>query len=236
MTISSTASPIAHLASAVADRLQPGELGVVAARAGVGKTACLVQLALTDLLAERAVLHVALDSPVRDVQSWYDRILDEAFRRGYFESDVTSSDLRLSIERHRHIHSYLQQGFTAERLEEAVSLMAEVMDFRPLTVVLDGFPFAIASQDSVTELRRLAAEQGFRLWLSVLTHRHEREDPDKGLPQGLSPFADSLDIVLRLAPDGAKMRLTVLRDHGEAGTLEAGLTLDPASLLVTSES
>lgn len=234
MTTPSTASPLEHLALAVADRLKPGELGVVAARAGVGKTACLVQIALTDLLAERPVLHVALDTPVRDVQSWYDRLLEEACRRGFFPEGTTLADLRLSLERHRHIHSYLQQGFTAERLAEAVSLMAEVMDFRPHTVVVDGFPFEIARQDAVADLRRLAADRGFCLWLTALTHRHEHADPETGLPPAVAPFADTLDLVLRLAPEGAQMRLTVLRDHGQGGEEEAGLALDPASLLVTS--
>jgi replicative DNA helicase len=51
-------------------RLQPGDVGIIGARAGVGKTACLAQIALADLVAGHAVLHVALDATVAHVREW----------------------------------------------------------------------------------------------------------------------------------------------------------------------
>lgn len=235
MTTPETPSPLDRLAAAVAARLKPGELGLVAARAGVGKTACLVQLALTELLAERPVLHVALDSPVRDVQGWYDRLLEEALRRGYLPGRTTLTDLRLQLERHRHIHSYLQRGFTAARLEEALALMEEVMDFRPHAVVVDGFPFEVARPDAVAALRDVARARSFRIWLSALTHRHEPEDSGTGLPQAVAPFVGTVDLVLRLGPEGERVLLTLPGAAAGTGPADApALALDPATQLVTS--
>ena len=48
-----------------------GGFGAVLARAGVGKTALLVQLALNMMLRGRKVLHVSLLDPVNKVDLWY---------------------------------------------------------------------------------------------------------------------------------------------------------------------
>ena len=50
------------------DILPEGGLGAVIARAGVGKTAILVQLALNTLLKGKNVLHISLNDPVKKVR------------------------------------------------------------------------------------------------------------------------------------------------------------------------
>ena len=54
-----------------------GNLGVVMAPAGVGKTACLVHIGLDDLMRERDVLHVALGQTLEHVSACYDALFDE---------------------------------------------------------------------------------------------------------------------------------------------------------------
>lgn len=222
-------SPLEALHARIGQRLAPGELGVVAARAGVGKTACLVQLALADLCAGRAVLHVALDLPVHEVRGWYDRIHREAGRRDWVD---TSDSRRLALERARHIHSYLQQGFTADRLSEALDFLADVMEFTPQLAVIDGFPFELASEESVAALQAVAKERQLPLWLTALTHRHEPPDEATGLPRAVAPFAEHLDVVTELAAEGEQVRLRLVRDHDEATPEDPALVLDPATLLV----
>ena len=51
--------------------LSPGDFGAILARAGVGKTALLVQIALNTLLSGKNVLHVSLNDPVDKVTLWY---------------------------------------------------------------------------------------------------------------------------------------------------------------------
>ena len=53
------------------DLLPEGGFGVVLARAGVGKTALLVQLALNAMLRDIDVLHISLSEPVKKVTLWY---------------------------------------------------------------------------------------------------------------------------------------------------------------------
>ena len=57
------------------DILGRGEFGALTARAGVGKTSFLVQLALDKMLRGRNVLHISIDEPVEKVCLCYeDRI------------------------------------------------------------------------------------------------------------------------------------------------------------------
>ena len=53
-------SPLRILERSIHGGLGKGKLGVVMARAGTGKTACLVQLGLDDLMRDKNVLHIAL--------------------------------------------------------------------------------------------------------------------------------------------------------------------------------
>jgi len=49
----------------------PGRLAMILARAGVGKTAFLVDVGIDALLAGQKVLHISLDSTVEKVRTWH---------------------------------------------------------------------------------------------------------------------------------------------------------------------
>lgn len=226
-------NPLHLLDDSIRGLLCPGCLGVVAARAGVGKSTLLTHIALAELLEDRAVLHVCLDHPVADVRSCYDRMFDEASRHGLLEG---SDAHRMALERKRHIHSYLRQGFTAEKLDEALQFLGDVMDFSPRTVVIDGFPLEVASHDAVQRLREVARASETRIWLTALTHRHEPIDPDLGLPKPVAGFAGLIDVVLNLAPEGDQVLLTLLKAGDDAAPKPLPLVLDPATNLLTRQT
>ncbi len=58
------------------DILDSGQFGAVLARAGVGKTAFLVQLSLNALLRGKNVLHISLTDPVDKVSLWYKEVFN----------------------------------------------------------------------------------------------------------------------------------------------------------------
>lgn len=225
-------NPLHLLDGSIRGLLCPGCLGVVAARAGVGKSTLLTHIALAELMEDRAVLHVCLDHPVADVRSCYDRMFDEASRHGLLDGSDTQ---RMALERQRHIHSYLRQGFTAEKLDEALQFLGDVMDFSPRTVVIDGFPLEVASHEAVERLREVARASETRVWLTALTHRHEPIDPAVGVPKPLDGFADLLDVVLNLAPEGDQVLLTLLRATNDDAPKPLPLVLDPATNLLTRQ-
>ena len=62
----------------IAHGLGPGELGMVMAGAGVGKTAFLIHIALGELQAGRHVVHIALGQTLDNVQMIYETLLSGA--------------------------------------------------------------------------------------------------------------------------------------------------------------
>ena len=65
-------SPVRVLEASIHGGLGTGNIGVIIARNGVGKTAFLVGMALDDLMRGQKVLHVSLEHPTDKVRAYYE--------------------------------------------------------------------------------------------------------------------------------------------------------------------
>lgn len=215
----------ANVTKALRHGAEVGTVAVVAARAGVGKSVCLVQIALDELLADNAVLHVSLDSPVSHVRRRYDEV--------YERTSIVHPEYeqRLRVEQLRHIHSYVDGTFTAEKLVSSVTFMREHMELAPHLAVIDGVDFESAEGRHLTELKGAAAELNVEVWLSALIHREDAPYPDDQPPPPLNRFSESFDVVFRLDPD--PLEIGVRRwQRGRDRWTDVGVRLDPASMLL----
>lgn len=209
-----------------------GQLGLVMARAGVGKTAFLVGIGIDALLSGQKVLHVALERSVDKIRNWYDDILLEMLRR---EKKLEHwAALQLEIERHRHIHTYVGHSFSVERLWQAVELLRDAMEFVPDVIILDRMELEGFDPALVEGAKTLATEIGAELWMACRTHR----DGPKGKPGHLPPpadrFEDSVDLAFRLDPYDAKIRLHVVKDQQQMLGRDLNIVLDPQTLLLVT--
>ena len=76
-------SPLRIFENSIHGGLGRGNIGVVVARHGIGKTAFLVGVALDDVMRGKKVLHVALNKTVDHVREFYDELfLDLAHSAG----------------------------------------------------------------------------------------------------------------------------------------------------------
>ena len=107
-------SPIRILERCCRGGLALGELGVVMARAGVGKTAFLVQVGLDAAMRKQPVLHVALGQDLEHVQSWYDALFDDLAQTTSLED---REQVRLDVNAHRVIQASADTAFGHERLD-----------------------------------------------------------------------------------------------------------------------
>jgi hypothetical protein len=221
-------NPLRLMGYETEDILSPGGFGAVLARAGLGKTAILVQLALDSLLHSKNVLHISLADPVRKVCLWY----EEVFRNVADHYDIPQTDHTWeTILSHRLIMTFNIDSFSVPKLEERLTDLAEQAIFLPRVVLIDGFRFDEAeARKSLPDLKKLAENNGLHVWFSVRTHRHQPPGPD-GIPPSLSDVTGLFNVIFQLQPDGKEIRLIDLKG-GNAHPEASPLLLDPSTMLI----
>lgn len=223
-------NPLRLLEAADTEILAPGSFGAVLARAGVGKTALIVQIALNTLLRQKNVLHISLNEPVGKVTLWYQEVFEGLAQQYQVPQIDQLWDVVLP---HRFIMTFRVEGFSAPKLEERLTDLTTQNIFIPHMIIIDGLPFDADVRDELQALKSLAARQGLPVWFTITIHRHEAPAED-GLPVQLSPVQDLFDSAILLQPTDTAIRLNVLKGH-QSTPEEALLTLDPATMLLQSQ-
>jgi len=210
----------------------PGKLALVLGRAGVGKTAFIVGIGIDALLSCQKVLHISLERTVDKVRTWYDDLLMEMLRR---EKKLEHwAAIQLEVERHRHIHTYVDGSFSNERFRQALDLLRDAMDFSPDVVILDRLDTDELKPETIEGLRVIAGEVGAELWMAFRTHRDDPK-PDPGhLPVGARDFEDCVDLAFSLDPHNNRIRLRVIKDQDQVVDKDLNILLNPKTLLLRS--
>lgn len=223
-------NPLRRLGFESDDVLSPGSLGAVTARAGVGKTSFIVQLALNAMLRNKRVLHISLDTPIKKVTVWY-RELAKRLLEGMAGADkVMAAQLWEAMLPYRFILTMQLDGFSVPRLEERLRDLTEQNIFSPDLLVVDGLPFDETSAGMLADLLPLIEEHGLYAWFSVKTHRHETPTPD-GLPAQLAGIDHLFEAIIQLLPEGSDVRVRSLKG-GDTSLTAPALGIDASTLLL----
>jgi hypothetical protein len=212
------------------DILDTGQFGAVLARAGVGKTAFLVQLSLNALLRGKNVLHISLTDPVNKVSLWYKEVFN-LIAEQYQVQQI--NELWQSVLPHRFIMTFRVEGFSVPKLQERLADLTEQNIFTPQMIIVDGFPFDESVTQSLNEFKAMVAKQGMHAWFTVRTHRHETPEAD-GTPQQLAHVSDLFEIAIQLLPVGKEVHVKAIKG-GESFSRHLDLKLDPSTMLLTSQ-
>lgn len=220
-------NPLHQLGLTADESLPDGAFGAVLARAGIGKTAFLVQIALHTMLRDRNVLHISLEDPVDKVDLWYREVFHLLAQERQLQA---SSRLWDDLLPHRFIMTFKVEGFSVPTLKERMTdLMAQGI-FHPFTLIVDGLPFEGDVRRQLEALKALAAELDVRCWFTARTHRHEPPTPD-GLPIQLAPVQDLFEVAVQLLPQGEDIHIRVLK--GLAGPMHTPeVRFDPSTMLI----
>ena len=224
-------SPLRVFEGSIHGGLGAGNLGVVVARHGVGKTAFLVDIALDDLMRGRRVLHVTIGRTIDHVREYYDEIFHDLAESTGLED---AQEVRREIETHRHIKAYLKDTFSVEHLRAHIAMLREVMGFVPVAIVMDGYEFAQASLEDVQALAAIAEQLKCEFWMTAHTHHTDPRD-DRGIPEPVSHLAEAFAVIVHMAADGKAVHLRVLKDHDNPDVRDLALALDPTTMLLRQE-
>ena len=217
-------SPMRLLEKGLHGGLGSGNLGLVIAGAGVGKTAFLVCVGLDALLRGGQVMHVSLDHTVSHVRTYYDTLFEDLAAGAHLEDEAV---IHAEIDRRRSIRAYPRASFTAAKLREAVKIESEA-GARPTLVIVEGFDFDAAEPDEVREFKALARELDAEMWHSMASEEERTAD----VPASLDGVSDALGVVVALEPDGDHVALRALKDHDNPDLSALRVHLDPRTLLL----
>ena len=223
-------NPLRALGYEEEDVIPEGGMGCVLARSGTGKTAFLVQMAFHGMFRGKNVLHLSFENPVQKVCLWYEEMFHEIVTR-YNVHD--SSILWSEILPRRFIFSFSSDENAVDCLEKKITEMRTQNLFAPQTVVVDGFPFDASHHELLKKIKTIAVENGFHVWFSVRTHRHEQKDAG-GIPPQMEGIDELFDVIVGLQSAESQVQLIPIKGSGpiERGRKERPLYLDPATMLI----
>jgi hypothetical protein len=224
-------SPLRLLEKGLHGGLGPGNLGLVLAGPGVGKTSFLVGVALDDLLRGKPVLHVALDHTVSHVRVFYDTVFEDLAATTHL---ANAKAVHAEIDRLRRIRAYSPGAFDAKRLREALDLEAG-LGARPELIVVDGLDVAQRSREELAQWGAVARASEAEIWISAPVG----SERIPSLPEPLRPVEDLFGVILALEPEGAghpgghdAVALRALKDHDSPDLAALHVALDPKTLLL----
>ncbi len=201
-------------------------LGLVMARAGLGKTAILVQIALDSMLRGNRLLHVAIGQSIEKTRDRYDDILAKLV--GELDEETSTE-----ISRQRMIMTFKEQVFSRTMLEERLKDLIQQDVFKPDCLIIDGYEFNENSRQAMEELKQLMADLGISvIWFSAVRHRDDDRVSADGVPAPCHTIDDLFEVVLLINPQDEVMKLDILRCaycEVEPGTT---LLLDPSTMMI----
>jgi len=189
--------------------LGPGELGMVMAGAGVGKTAFLIHFALGELQAGKDVVHIALGQNLDSVHQRYETLVPKT-------GDID----RTALFRRRAIQAFSDRRLAAERLEKTLQTFRQHLQIEPASILIDGIDFQHQPADWFSECKVLAKSAGAHLWFSK---KISRRAPDLSVP-------GPIDLAVSLEPEQGCVQARLLKMFDEPPPEGPVLWMAPSTL------
>ena len=201
-------------------------MGLVMARAGLGKTAILVQFALDCMLLGNKVLHVSIGEGVDKTRAWYDDILS-------LLTDGEKIESIPEVMKNRMIMTFKESSFSKAKLEERLDDLVQQNIYKPECLIIDGYDFDNNDKKSLEELRDFMNERGLKMiWFSAVIHRGDQTGQSGRCSCPCHEVDSLFDTVLLIKPEGDAMKLDILKCDSCSVDPGTTLMLDPSTMLI----
>lgn len=194
-------SPIRYFEKATSANLKAGEMGLITAKKGLGKTSLLVQFGIDSLLNDKALVHVSFDQQSSNVIAWYSSILAEIAKK----KNINLYDVNEEIVKNRTILNFNQETFT---LPKVVNTLKALKDggINISSIVVDGLSLDKISKDDVDCFAKFIKSEKMIAWFSFTSEASDLNstlDKDK-----INSFAT----VGHLYAEGKELILNILKN------------------------
>ncbi|MBO5137497.1 MAG: hypothetical protein J6B81_03250 [Spirochaetaceae bacterium] len=217
-------SPIRCFDKATGGGLKAGEMGLLTAKKGLGKTSVLVQFGVDTLLQDKQIVHVSFDQQSSNVISWYQDIFTEIAKKKNI-NNITEQVSELVHK--RIILNFNQDTVSLPQVINTVKALAQG-GISTSCMVVDGIDLAKISADDLKVMADYAKEAGITIWFSATSDAEKLSDM---VDSSLLAF---FDIVASLQPktDVIEIVIPKLRD---SAIKVSGLKLDSKTLLIAEK-
>ncbi len=205
------------------------QMGLIMARAGLGKTALLVQIALDAILRGNNVIHISVGESIDKTKMWYDDILQFILQDAVVDNP---HELIEMVQQHRLIMTFKESAFSRARLEERLNDLILQDIFKPNCLVVDGFDFDSPNRDGLEDIKDLLDSMNLKAWFSAVSHRNDDRISPAGVPAPCHEVDDLFDTIVLLKPEPDHIQLDIIRNNGENTEDGEVLFLDPATMMV----
>ena len=196
--------------------LDEGEIGLLTAKKGLGKTSILVQFGIDTLLKDEAIVHVSFNQKSENVITWYSSVLAEICKSHKVDVDELSDELF----RNRTILNFNQDTFT---LPKVVNTLKALKDngIKLETIIVDDLDLLKTEVSDLNCFCDFIKEEKMTAWFS---YNSEASDLNQILP---SEKMAKFDSVAHLLPETESVSLSILKKG------EGKVKLNSKTLLMT---
>lgn len=196
--------------------LDEGEIGLLTAKKGLGKTSILVQFGIDTLLKDKAIVHVSFNQKSENVITWYSSVLAEICKSHKVDVDELSDELF----RNRTILNFNQDTFT---LPKVVNTLKTLKDngIKLETIIVDDLDLLKTEASDLNCFCDFIKEEKMTAWFS---YNSEASDLNQILPsEKMAKFYS----VAHLLPETESVSLSILKKG------EGKVKLNSKTLLMT---
>jgi KaiC/GvpD/RAD55 family RecA-like ATPase len=217
-------SPKRLFEKAAGSALSGGEIGLITAKKGLGKTAVLVQFGLDALVQGKSVAHVSFNQNASTVIDWYhDMFIELAKKKDILKPEELLAEL-------------VKQRFILNINQDVVSLAGMIRTLKAYAgsskktdaLFIDDLNLNKVQPEDLKAVSAYAKEAGIAVWISST---NESAELNAAAPAALQSLFDS---VLHLAPKGNEIELQILKFR-EAKNVASSLKLNSKTLLITDK-
>ncbi|MCI7577144.1 MAG: hypothetical protein MST12_02695 [Spirochaetia bacterium] len=218
-------SPIRAFDAAANGGLKAGEIGLITAKKGLGKTPVLVQFGMDTLLNGKQLVHVSFDQHSNEsVKSTYDNIYNEIAKK---KTIANAADVKEQISRNRTILNFNQDNFSLEKVVNTLNAL-KAGGIAVAGVVIDDVDFSKVKEADIQAVLSYAKATKTKIWISSPCDSDVLEDQ---APKAVLSYFSG---VVHLAAKGKETAVQILK-MGKNTSIDSNLKVDTKTWLITAK-
>lgn len=218
-------SAVRNFEKVLGGALQPGEIGIVTAKRGVGKTSMLVQLGLDQLLQGKPIVHISFSQQIDYAITWYNNMFDEIAEKKHLEK---AAELKSEIIARRIVLNFNQDIVRTTQIIKTVKALFEVGS-KPSVLMIDDFDFSKAVPEAVQQMKAFAKEMGMCIWYTASADARVKE-----IHADVKPYTADFDVMLYLEPSPEAIKIYALKAR-DKNNFDTGCKLDSKTMLLAEK-